>query len=396
MTGEQLQTNQQKKYMQTKFFSEDRIEDRIDEYAIAMKEGLLPAIRSKKKNLCVSINGENRLLNIPYIASGGSKRIYELDQDGWEVIALPSLVDLMTWERIVKEEYEISQKLKLEGFRTQDVEVIHVFFDGCPYPMIALKMLNFKYLVNKGIQIRDSKNTIAMTAEKKIADNENKHEDFPDTCSLFTEEELKVVYSVDGCGSSEIFSSLENLRSFEHWSRIFEDILPDITHYFSFGLSLENPDSWNLLIENTENTPNFDLNEMRLFIERSQHLRLFFFDFSSKKTPFIERYYRFYNDDGEVNVANIKYQVNQLLKSRITTMILDSMTLPEIKRILKEAGKEEHPYYVYHWTSEMAALAKETLDDLKPQIIDQIIDQVKNTLENFVPEERQEKSHLYF
>ena len=187
-------------------------------------------------------------------ATGGSKLIFIL-KDG-RALAMPNLVDfkiqnlsraehfLNRWIRMIQEEHDCSEEIKALGLQSQNIEIvdIHVGKTKCP----VMVMPTFDKLAENGMQIRDTRNIISST------------------------------------GHSMIFGTPVNIKSHEYLKGIMEEFVDDITTIITNGLDLDNGDTVNLAIKDTEDTPKYDRNSLELYSVRKQKICLFFFDFSSK------------------------------------------------------------------------------------------------------------------
>jgi hypothetical protein len=278
------------------------------------------------------------------IASGGAKRILAVRGTQW-AIAIPLESGLDDWQRMVKEEVDITRRLRRHDLLTSNYEYDTIQTKG--YNIPALRMPNFSEMLKLGIQVRDRKNLCF--------------------------------------GESMLFANIVAVEDASHWEKLFEGLESDLHSYFMSGLRLFETDSWNLAIQDTPATPEYKTNEPGELLSRKQKLRLFFYDLSSKNYHYTDSHYEFIDAHGNALDQNVREAVIFKLKSFVIPAVLASLTKKEKDNISKELEGVEDV------STEILALAKPALNKLLPKIVTRLTSKIVNSIEVLPIDQRRER-----
>ncbi len=200
----------------------------------------------KYQRACEAIS---RSTKFQRLGGGGAKQIHAINQSKW-AIATPlnyRETSLKQWLAMIRSEIDIAKQVRAAGLLAQNYSWHEqtTTVQGLSYQLPVLRMHNFRFLSDQGLQVRDRKG--------------GKHYD-----------------------DSTLFGTIKLLASPEHWSLLTEWIEADLMVYFSKGLIIPDIDSWNLAIQDTDQTTDTAVTQSKIVTHRKQKIRLYFYDFSSK------------------------------------------------------------------------------------------------------------------
>lgn len=226
------------------------------------------------KDMQIVMNGTT-IKSPNLIASGGTKHIFDIG-DGRVLAIMRGNLDWLS--KYTDAEVRLSNKVKDLKLRTISCEKIILEVNG-KTDIPALIMPSFSSLAKGGIQIRDSKN------------------------------------SNSSCGSSMLFGNMQNIKSLEHWRKIFHHIKDEMVVYLLNHFAFSN-DSFNLSIEDTTQTVTLASQQSStVFSDLAQEVHLFFFDINDKE--------RFYNEDIHYKFTNRHGYSLDLKVSEIANKLFD-------------------------------------------------------------------------
>jgi hypothetical protein len=210
------------------------------------------------------------------------------------------------WERAVKEEKSIADKVLQSDLIAQNIEVLPLSIGESSMPVMV--MPRFETLAEQGLQVRDVKNR--------------------DSSS----------------GHSMIFGTPENFENPERLRLVMQGLVDDATLIMSHGFSFGS-DSCNIAIQDTEKTPEHDRSIPLLFDELNQEIRFFLFDFSSKNTPRNDKGLPLLDVNGEPDREEITDYANHYI-DRAYNALANAIRAEELKQIseLKKDYPSEKSY----------------------------------------------------
>jgi len=278
--------------------------------------------------------GDGRVAILPNLDAG---RIQNLEQANSYAA---------NWERMIREERDVSNKLRQLGFEAQDITIENLNIGGGELPVIVTG--RFREMAENGAQIRDVKNKRSST------------------------------------GTSMLFGTPENLDSVDRLKLVMNGLLDDsvklITHGLSFG-----GDSCNLIIKDTEQTPLHNRNEPGLFDERNQQLRFFLFDFSSKHSPRNDKGLKLLDASGNPSPEAIRGYAERYV-TRAFEAVAESITINESDTILmlNKAQGNRHYDDIYG----LFAHLEEKYDSIKDDLVEQVYSRAIAEIEQMPQPER--------
>jgi hypothetical protein len=250
---------------------------------------------------------------------GGFKTVYGLE-DGRAIATLnldalqfKSLEEAdqwaATWERGIKEEKAVSDKVRAAGLEAQQIEILPLKVGNDEVPVMV--MPRFAEMAKHGAQVRDIKNPRS------------------------------------SCGSSMFFGTPQNVENPDRLKLAMQALLDDAVIAISHGIDFGG-DARNLVVKDTEQTPRYNRDELGLFDERKQQVRFFLFDFASKHGPRDEQLPQLLDATGNPDQKQIA-ETAEYYVGRAYETLLDSMKSDEIDRILelKKSFPSKHQYDRY-------------------------------------------------
>ena len=203
------------------------------------------------------LDGEIRVVGA-LLGKGNSKSIYDIGNN--QVIAIPNSsydytqLDLKAykkWCAVVEEESLMATSLQKVGLRVLAIKSSIIQFENeSLLVMIAPSFASLEEI--KGMQISDHRSGRA------------------------------------GTGNSMLFGTVKNLMNIDHLHALFTNIIQDVAVLIAHELAFEIRDAYNLVIEDTLQTPHKESPEYaadthKLYSERHQKIRLFFYDLTGAK-----------------------------------------------------------------------------------------------------------------
>jgi hypothetical protein len=316
--------------------------------------GRAAPIQAKLGDVSFPLSTQGRAPGV--VGSGQLKTIYAL-KDG-RAVALPvHYLNLnrngaeqiaANWERAIKEEKSLSDKMRALGLEAQQIEIVPLQIGEYQLPVMV--MPSFASLVNQGLQVRDRK----PEGDDKIY------------------------------GNSMYFGTPENLEDPKRLKMVMEGIKDDVTTLLSEGIHLTR-DAFNLVVKDTPATPvPPERDKPVLFDEMHQQIRLFLFDLASTTEARKEAGLMLLDQHGNPDRERIEKKAAYYLDKAFDA--LSDSILPREAEVISGLSKRK-----YNSRFEMQTVVEENYERIKSELAKEIADNVMAKITAMPFDERSRK-----